>query len=324
MRVLLAIDGSTSSEMARQLVGSLPWPDGTIIEVAAAVEPAIYSLGMTATPMEATALGEAAEAEAFRPIVEKAALALEAPGRIVRPTVLRGRPATVLVHEANVTRAELIVVGSRGLGPLRSMLLGSVSAEIVDHAPCPVLVVRRPSIGSVLLAVDGSATAAAAVTFLSGARFLTGHPVEVLSVAASAAQLPRVPLSGTSDAAVTSDATWVAARRGWSEAFAAAATEQLRSDGVQARWSISQGDPAHEIIEAAEGFRCDLIVMGSRGLTGLTRLLVGSVARNVLLHTTASVLIVREPQRVRARERAVQVEPEVAPEVATPALAPVG
>ena len=210
----------------------------------------------------------------------------------------------MLVQEAKASRAELVVVGSRGLGPLRSMLLGSVSAEVVDHAPCPVLVVRRPGIGSVLLAVDGSAHAATAVTFLGGARFLTGYPVEVLSVAPTATRLPRIPASGTSDVAVTSDERWAAAQREWSEAYAATATEILRTDGVHARWSISQGDPAHEIIEAAEGFGCDLIVMGSRGLTGLTRMLVGSVTRNVLLHTPASVLVVREPQRVRSREKA--------------------
>ncbi len=320
MRVLLAIDGSTSSETARRLVGSLPWPEGTVIEVAAAVEPAIYSLGMTATPMEATPLADAAEAEVFQAVVDAAALELEAPGRIVRPTVLRGRPATVLVNEADRFRAELIVVGSRGLGPLRSMLLGSVSAEVVEHAPCPVLVVRRPEIGSILLAVDGSAPAATAVTFLSGARFLADHPVEVLSVAPSATRLQRTPASGMSDVAAASDERWVSTRREWSEAHAAAATELLRSEGVHARWSISQGDPAHEIIEAAQSFGCDLIVMGSRGLTGLTRLFVGSVTRNVLLHTTASVLVVREPQRVRSTERA---RPDDVP-VAKPVALPVG
>jgi nucleotide-binding universal stress UspA family protein len=300
MRVLLAVDGSTSSDQARQLVGSLSWPEETIIEVVASVAPAVYSLGMTALPMEATSLAEVADAEAMAEVVEAAASALEAPGRIIRRSVLQGRAATVIVHEAGLFRAELLVVGSRGLGPLRSMLLGSVSAEIVDHAPCPVLVVRGAAVGSILLAVDGSASAAAAVAYLAGARFLADHPVEVLSVAAGGSRLPRVPSSAVTDRAITMDGAWIAARREWSGAFAAAATEELRADGVDARWSISQGDSAHEIIEAALEFGCDLIVMGSRGLSGLTRVLVGSVTRNVLLHTAASVLIVREPKRVRA------------------------
>lgn len=319
MRVLLAIDGSASSDKARQLVGSLSWPEGTIIEVAAAVEPAVYSLGMTAIPMEAASLAEIADAEAMAEVIGAAASALEAPGRIIRGSVLQGRPATVIVHEADRFRAELLVVGSRGLGPLRSMLLGSVSAEIVDHAPCPVLVVRGTAVGSILLAVDGSTSAAAAVTYLAGARFLADHPVEVLSVAPGGDHLPRVPSSGVTDLARATDGAWIAARRDWSGAFAAAATEELRSAGVHARWSISQGDAAHEVIEAALALGCDLIVMGSRGLSGLTRVLVGSVTRNVLLHTAASVLIVREPQRVRAE----RPEPSELP-VAQPAGAAAG
>ena len=53
--------------------------------------------------------------------------------------------------------------------------------------------------------------------------------------------------------------------------------------------------PAGEIIAAAEKRGADLIVLGSRGRTGLTRLLLGSVARNVLSGSTASVLVVHEP-----------------------------
>jgi nucleotide-binding universal stress UspA family protein len=54
------------------------------------------------------------------------------------------------------------------------------------------------------------------------------------------------------------------------------------------------GDAASEIIAAAEEQGADLIILGSRGRTGLTRLLLGSVARNVLSGSTASVLIVRD------------------------------
>jgi nucleotide-binding universal stress UspA family protein len=57
---------------------------------------------------------------------------------------------------------------------------------------------------------------------------------------------------------------------------------------------MRHGDPAAEIIAGAEASGADLIVLGSRGLTGLTRLLLGSVARNVLSGSTASVLVVRD------------------------------
>ena len=84
------------------------------------------------------------------------------------------------------------------------------------------------------------------------------------------------------------------------------------SDDFDVRWSIAVGDPAHEIIRAAEDLRCNLIVMGSRGLTGLDRIRLGSVARNVLQHASASVLIVREPIHERLEERA-PLEPILAP-----------
>lgn len=309
MRVLLAVDGSTTSGSARRLVGSIAWPEGTVIEVAGAIEPIVESFGTTVMPMPPTTVSpDARTVHAIEQAVDDAAAALEAPGRIIRRTILDGRPGTMIVDEAVAFRAELVVVGSRGLGPLKSMLLGSVSAEIVDHAPCPVLVVRKEAFETILLAVDGSPSAVAATTFLGACRFLAEHPIEVLSVAASSTHLPPVPLAGMSDAAYEADAVRIAESRRWTEALAATAVEQLRSDGLHARWSISQGNPAHEIIEAARCFGCDLIVVGSRGHTGLTRIVLGSVARNVLLHSEASVLIVREPLRVRSAERVERPE----------------
>jgi nucleotide-binding universal stress UspA family protein len=58
---------------------------------------------------------------------------------------------------------------------------------------------------------------------------------------------------------------------------------------------VRNGDAAGEIVAVAERRGADLIVLGSRGRTGLRRLLLGSVARNVVSGSTASVLIVRDP-----------------------------
>jgi nucleotide-binding universal stress UspA family protein len=294
MRVLLAIDGSASSESACRLVGSLTWPEGTVIEVIAAEHEPLES----ERPLEAA--------------LQTAAAALQGPGRIICRALLTGRPGSVIVDEAVASRAELVVVGSRGLGPLKSMLLGSVSAEVVDHAPCPVLVVRRPVLGSVLLAVDGSASADAAVTFVRGNHFFADHPVDVFSVAPSATLPPPIPLSGVADAAFESYETIVAANRERAAVIVAEAVQDLRAGGLRARWSISQGNPAHEIIEAAQSLGSDLIALGSRGHTGLARVVLGSVARNVLLHTHASVLIVREPLRARSPEAVERTERRLA------------
>ena len=305
MRVLLAVDGSVASDSARQLVGSLDWPDGTVIEVVAAMEPIVDFIGTTVMPMPTAGPElEFEEAHDLAVAVSTAVTALAAPGRIVTRALLHGRPAKAIVEEAVAFRAELVVVGSRGLGPLSAMLLGSVSAEVVDHSPCPVLIVRRPTVGSVLLGVDGSVSAQAAVTFLAGSRFLDGHHIEVLSVSATVPPIPPVRLPGPLGSDPEPGPARLDEHREWAESIAEGAVQSLHGDVGSARWSVSQGDPAHEIIEAAEAFGCDLIVLGSRGLTGLNRVLLGSVARKVLLHTSASVLVVHEPRALRPDRRA--------------------
>jgi nucleotide-binding universal stress UspA family protein len=60
---------------------------------------------------------------------------------------------------------------------------------------------------------------------------------------------------------------------------------------------FAQGDPAEEILRAADPHRADLIAMGSKGLTGLERYLLGNVSRKVARHTSCSVLVVRSRRR---------------------------
>lgn len=313
MRVLLALDGSRSSDAACQLVRSLAWPDGSVIEVIGVVEPVTEVLAPLIVPATAVGSVDRETSHELERILDQAVASLEKPTLIVRRTMLVGRPGTLIADAADDLRAELVVVGSRGRGPLRSMLLGSVSAEVVDHAPCPVLVVRRPVVDAILVAVDGSPSAQAAVTYLAANRIFAGHRVDVLSVAppsvAPANDLAGAfPLAGISDVGFESVEEGHRELRLRAEAVAARAAQELRQDGYDARGSISVGNAAHEIIGAAATFGSGLVVVGSRGHTGLARLALGSVARNVLLHTTASVLIVREPIRARSPERVKRAE----------------
>ena len=78
--------------------------------------------------------------------------------------------------------ADLIVVGHRGMGRWESMLLGSVSAEVVDHAPCPVLVARDDQLGPIVLADDGSCHARMAECVVLQWPLFSGLPVTVVTV----------------------------------------------------------------------------------------------------------------------------------------------
>ena len=86
----------------------------------------------------------------------------------------------------------------------------------------------------------------------------------------------------------------VAASRTHHDQLAREMTAELQAAGLRAEADRQEGDAATEILAAAGASDSDLIVMGTRGRTGLARLVLGSVARNVLQHATCSVLVIRE------------------------------
>jgi nucleotide-binding universal stress UspA family protein len=76
--------------------------------------------------------------------------------------------------------------------------------------------------------------------------------------------------------------------------------QRLSHAGFEAVAHHPEGEPATQIVRLAEAHAADLVVVGTHGRTGLTRLLMGSVARNVLLHAACSVLVAHEKDRSRA------------------------
>jgi nucleotide-binding universal stress UspA family protein len=297
MRILLAYDGSPGSQQALALAGALAWPEGSSIRVVLVVEPTLAALGPTGSPgafIPAPELDEAVMA-AQGAQVDEAVRTLARDGRPAEGAVLIGRPGTVLVDEATRFRADLVMAGSRGQGPIASLVLGSVSSEVIDHAPCPVLVVRGPGITKVLFATDGSEASAAAGELLRSWPIFEGLPIRVVSVADVDAPWHTgiAPTMHARVAAAHAEDIELA-RAEHSQVLERAATT-LRAAGRPVETSLRTGDAAGEIIAAAEEAGADLVVLGSRGRTGVTRLLLGSVARNVLQGSRTSVLVVHAP-----------------------------
>ncbi|MFI5042390.1 MAG: universal stress protein [Acidimicrobiales bacterium] len=296
MRVLLAIDGSEPAAIAIDLVADVAWPTGTEIVVAESVE---TGAGLFGDPWPDLTFAQSDQIEAdirdqAHRKVAQACERLERPGLDIKPVVLRGRPAMAIVDRARAGRADLIIVGSRGHGTIESMLLGSLSAEVVDHAPAPVLVVRGRRIEHIVLAWDASPCAARAADLLCTWPIFAGSQVRVVSVADAA--IPwwtGFPEAGSPELIPTYVEAADASRRQHDE-LAREMTGRLQSRGLTAEVDRRDGDPATEILAAARAARADLIVMGTHGRTGLTRLLLGSVARNVLHHAECSVLVVHE------------------------------
>jgi nucleotide-binding universal stress UspA family protein len=190
MRVLLAIDGSSHADRARDLVAAIEWPAGSAIRVVAALahEDDFLVPWQPEPPAESVRFGQDSLGE-LEAILAAALRRLGTTGVAVETAVLPGRAAEAIAADAERWGAHLVVVGSRGRGALRSMLLGSVSAEVVDRSPCPVLVVRagvdgEVSFGRVLLAQDGSAQAMAAEALICGWDMFARSTIDVLSVVA--------------------------------------------------------------------------------------------------------------------------------------------
>lgn len=296
MRVLLAIDGSSSATIAVDLVAAIDWPAGTTIRVVESIElgPALFGGPWpTVALVQSDTLEESVQSEASRN-VEEARTRLARPGITLEDRVLMGRPSVAIVDDARAMHADLIVLGSRGHGRLQELLLGSTSSEVVDHAHTPVLVARHRRMERVVFAWDGSSYGRAAARLLTGWRIFARSSVRVVTVAD--VEVPwwtGVPEAGALQIAPDILEAAETSRR-LHDDLARDMTAELTDAGLDATAERREGEPAAEILTASVAAGADLIVLGTHGRTGLARLAKGSVAGKVLHHATCSVLIVRE------------------------------
>lgn len=298
MRILLAIDGSVSSDRAVTLLAGLPLPAGTHVRVVAVQQPLADLLAMTWASASATGIDavteEEAEADVLREAIHRAEDLLQERGLEVDGFLVRGRPGSAIVDEAVTDGSDLVVLGSRGHGTIATMLLGSTAAEVVDHAPCPVLVARSETLGPVVLADDGSSSARTAETLLAAWPCFRDVELRVASVAELAMPVAAGFTPGLYDQVLESYSASVDDVRREVATLARTTAGRLADAGLRATDIVLEGDPASELVRYAGTAGIGTIVVGTRGHTGLARLVLGSVARNVLVHAPCSVLVARE------------------------------
>jgi nucleotide-binding universal stress UspA family protein len=178
-----------------------------------------------------------------------------------------------ILEEVGETQPDLIIMGRHGYTGLTRLLMGSVTARVIGHSPCHVLVAPQGvplSFERLLIASDGSPYSEAAWD-------------EALTLA----KVMDSSLIGV--AVATSDRDIPAATETVRQLEAAAAAQGIALDTM-----IPMGRPEEGIVKAAEFKGASLIIVGSHGRTGLKRLLMGSVAERVIGHAKCPVLVVKK------------------------------
>ena len=197
-----------------------------------------------------------------------------------------GSPSGIIIGASET--AAIVVVGSRGQGGFKRLLLGSVSTQVATHSACPVIIIRSlpdPSADTVVVGMDGTAGSSAAIGFafdmasLHGWRLIAVHAWEV-----PAYDLLIVPSAGTS--MPLRDSADDEARH-TAEALAGF---QADHPDVVVRQSLVRGSARNALLEASAS--AALIVVGSRRHGQVMSAVLGSVSHGVLHHAQAPVAIV--------------------------------
>jgi nucleotide-binding universal stress UspA family protein len=294
MKILVAIDHSEASEAVIKEIAARPWPPNSRVEVLNVLEYAhLWTVSQTYEEawQDSTAL------------IERAVEELRGRGVEANPLMLPGDARTVILDRAKETQADLVFVGSNGASGLAKFFLGRVAASVVSHAPCSVETVRThrnetegklPGVHRILLATDGSEFSERAARSIAERPWLAGTEIEVLSVVElhlGATQALFEPPFVENDQLELQRAQSM--KR--AEEAVASAVEILSKAFPKVEESISVllDGPKTVIINEAERWDADLIVLGSHGHRGIERFLLGSVSEGVALHAKCSVEVIR-------------------------------
>ena len=281
-KVLLATDGSGDAELAATTATSLAKSTGSELHVVHVWRP-VPSVHFDALIRQE--MGREAQE-----ILDAQVKKVEGLGATVAEGHLReGDASEEIITLAAEIGAGLAAVGSRGRGRIRRLLMGSVSAAVVRHAHCPVVVARWKPVAfpaKILLATDGSEEAILATQTATGLVERTGSELHVVHVG-------EIPFTHYPDRYGYRDLYEEDARE--ARQLLEAQIEKMKAAGATvAKAHLRIGRADEEVVVLAEELGVDLIAMGSRGLGGVRRALMGSVSDSVVRHAHCPVLIARK------------------------------
>lgn len=205
----------------------------------------------------------------------------------VRTQAVDDGAAEALTHAGE--QAELVVIGNRGLGPIKEKMLGGVASAVVTYAACSVVTVPHTASGvdgDIVVGMDGSAHAKDAAAFAFEHAAVLGSKV-IAVFAWDIDMYYRADLSGTLPMPDLDELQ--EGMKGSLESWLAPLREKYPNVEVDAR--VVRAHPATALLEASTS--ASLIVVGSRGRSGFVRLLLGSTSQDVVRAAETAVAVIR-------------------------------
>jgi nucleotide-binding universal stress UspA family protein len=285
MKILLPVDGSRCALNAVRLVAERLWPRAEGLELL------LLHVHYRIPNRAAAAAGRELVENYYRKGAEEALAAacavLDRGGVTYKVKRVLGSPGEAIAQTADASGADLIAIGSHGLGAAKGLLLGSVTQTVIGECRTPLLVVREghlpPPDGEVLVAIDGSAHTRRALGFLLRHR----------QWLAPRGRITFMHVSPSSPALAAGRQALAAEQRAEFEHALRDARRLADKAGVRYKSLHVSGNPGERIANHARGSHSSLLVMGSHGRGGLGSLLLGSVAQKALAGCNTPTLIVR-------------------------------
>jgi nucleotide-binding universal stress UspA family protein len=313
MKILVGYDGSSYAKTAIADLRrtALPGETEAIVLTVADVRPGLLAANWAPMPsgsrLAIEELVQPVRVDAEQAMADATSLAAQGAERVrslfpswnVQPKAVADSPYWAIIRCAEELSADLVVVGSHSRSTIQRAMLDSVSLNVLHHATCSARIGRGgrgDAAGPVrlVIGVDGSPGAAAAVSSVAARRWPPGSELRVvtamdhrlLDLMVEVASNPNVgaryrtlrPAKDAKDAA---------------ERLVAVVAEELRPTGLSISTAIVDGDPKRVLLREAEEWAADCIVVGAQGLTRLERLLIGSVSSSVATRARCSVEVIR-------------------------------
>jgi nucleotide-binding universal stress UspA family protein len=322
MKILIGYDGSPSAQDALQDLARAGLPRKARVRVISALNPwmppdffstrepemkAWYSAAYARALAEAEATEERA-----RKLGGRAAAILRRfhPGWSIAVEPALGMPDHALLTKADAWKPDLVVMGTHGRSGMAGLLVGSVSQKVLHHARCAVRIGRPGPAGPrepirLLLAMDGSSHAEAALKEILRREWPAGTQVRLVAVMdfhatlddamsglRSAGKRTKSAKNAKNAARAASGGSWP-----WMRRILDKAAARLEKAGLSATTALIPGEPREVLPREARSYKAAALFMGSRGLSGFRRLLLGSVSSSLAAHAPCTVEIIRMKER---------------------------